>query len=65
MWVAPKLVVEVIADEITRSPVHTCAMEGGAGLSLRFPRVKGFVRLDKSAEDATTTEEVRQMFKGK
>jgi len=65
VWVAPKYVVEVRADEITRSPIHTCAAEKGMGLSLRFPRVVGFIRKDKKAEDATTTQEVRQMFKGK
>ncbi|MEM3031238.1 MAG: ATP-dependent DNA ligase, partial [Candidatus Micrarchaeia archaeon] len=65
VWVAPKYVVEVRADEITRSPIHTCAAEKGMGLSLRFPRVVGFVRADKKAEDATTTQEVLQMFKGR
>ncbi|MEM4389169.1 MAG: ATP-dependent DNA ligase [Candidatus Micrarchaeia archaeon] len=65
VWVTPRYVIEVRADEITRSPVHTCAAEKGMGLSLRFPRVVGFVRADKKAEDATTTQEVLQMFKGK
>ncbi len=64
VWVEPKYVVTVLADEITRSPVHTCAMdEEGKGLSLRFPRVVGFIREDKSPEDATTVEEIKQMYK--
>jgi DNA ligase-1 len=53
----------VLADEITRSPVHTCARDkSGAGLALRFPRVVGFIREDKSPEDATTTAEIKNMY---
>ncbi len=61
-WVEPKLVVEVIADEITRSPVHTCGRdENGLGFALRFPRfVK--IREDKGVFDVTTVEEIKQMF---
>lgn len=63
VWIEPKFVVTVLADEITRSPVHTAAQdERGRGLALRFPRVVGFVRDDKSAEDATTTKEIAEMF---
>lgn len=63
VWVEPRYVVAVLADEITRSPVHTCAQdESGVGLALRFPRVVGGVREDKSPEDATTVEEIRQMY---
>ena len=36
MWVEPKIVLEVLADEITKSPNHT------AGYALRFPRVIRF-----------------------
>lgn len=63
VWVEPKFVVTVLADEITRSPVHTAAMdEKGRGLALRFPRVVDFIRDDKSPEDATTTREIEEMF---
>ncbi|HYP28927.1 MAG TPA: ATP-dependent DNA ligase [Blastocatellia bacterium] len=63
VWVEPRIVVTVLADEITRSPVHTAgADERGRGLALRFPRVVGFVREDKSPEDATTTTEIEEMF---
>jgi DNA ligase 1 len=63
VWVGPKVVVTVLADEITRSPVHTAGRdERGRGLALRFPRIVGFVRADKSPEDATTTAEVEEMF---
>jgi DNA ligase 1 len=62
-WVEPQYVMTVLADEITRSPVHTCARdETGAGLALRFPRVVGFIREDKSPEDATTVEEIKKMY---
>jgi DNA ligase-1 len=63
VWVEPQHVMTVLADEITRSPVHTCARgEAGAGLALRFPRVVGFTREDKSPEDATTVDEIKKMY---
>lgn len=52
VWVEPSLVVEIAADEITRSPVHS------AGKALRFPRLSRF-RTDKKAEQATTVEELK------
>ncbi|HEY7636342.1 MAG TPA: ATP-dependent DNA ligase [Gemmatimonadales bacterium] len=59
VWVAPKYVVEVLADEVTRSPVHTCGKTGdAAGYALRFPRMLNGVRRDKAAEDATTQQEI-------
>ncbi|MEM0230706.1 MAG: ATP-dependent DNA ligase [Candidatus Woesearchaeota archaeon] len=62
-WFEPKVVVEVVGAEITRSPVHTCAREElGRGLAVRFPRFQNF-RENKSAEEATTTSEVIEMFK--
>jgi DNA ligase-1 len=33
-------------------------------LAIRFPRFTGNYRLDKSAEDATTIEEIIEMYKG-
>jgi DNA ligase 1 len=63
IWVEPQYVMTVLADEITRSPVHTCGRdESGAGLALRFPRVVGFIREDKSPEDATTCAEIKKMY---
>ncbi|MEM0148804.1 MAG: ATP-dependent DNA ligase [Candidatus Micrarchaeaceae archaeon] len=66
-WVEPKYVVTVKADEITRSPMHTCGMETRegevpTGYALRFPRIIGSVRADKSPEDSTTTKEIIEMF---
>jgi DNA ligase-1 len=55
VWVDPKVVVEVAADEITISPTHT------AGYALRFPRMVKF-RDDKSTTTITTLEEVKSMF---
>ncbi|HJQ27385.1 MAG TPA: ATP-dependent DNA ligase [Blastocatellia bacterium] len=63
VWVEPSYLVTILADEITRSPVHTAALDqSGKGLALRFPRVVGFIREDKSPEDATTVEEIQKMF---
>ncbi len=62
VWVQPTMVVEVNADEISKSPMHTCGKrEGGEGLALRFPRLVQ-VRSDKRPEDATTEEEVLEMY---
>lgn len=54
-WVTPSLVVEIAADEITKSPTHS------AGLALRFPRLIRF-RDDKAAFDATTLRELQKLF---
>ncbi len=67
VWVEPALVMEVIGAEITVSPMHTCALDKvkvGAGLAIRFPR---FIRWrpDKGPEDATTCEEILEMYKEK
>lgn len=63
VWVEPKYVVEVQADEITRSPIHTAGMQGDEpGYALRFPRVVNPDRTDKSPEDATTEQEIVEMF---
>lgn len=61
-WVQPKYVVETRADEITLSPMHSCGKEKGAGYALRFPRMIK-LRSEKKPEDATTTEEVKEMYK--
>jgi DNA ligase-1 len=66
VWFEPKVVIEVIGAEITLSPIHTCAMNTirkGSGLAIRFPRFTGSFRLDKAAEDATTTKEIVEMYR--
>ncbi|MEM2901214.1 MAG: ATP-dependent DNA ligase [Candidatus Bathyarchaeia archaeon] len=66
VWFSPTLVMEVAADEITLSPLHTCAwglVKKDTGLALRFPRFTGNYRFDKSPEDSTTTEEMVEIYK--
>ncbi len=58
IWFEPKIVVEVLGAELTKSPFHTC----GSGLALRFPRFIQF-RENKKAEQATTSKEVEGMGK--
>lgn len=65
VWLEPKLVLEILGAEITLSPIHTCAMNvirQGSGLAIRFPRFTGNYRIDKAAEDATTINEIVEMY---
>ncbi len=72
VWVKPEIVIEVLADEITRSPMHTAGMplevqdstltEKQTGYALRFPRLVTFRDKDKRPEDATTVKELIDMF---
>ena len=63
VWLKPEVVVEVMADEITRSPRHTAGMaDGEPGYALRFPRIVSFREADKRPEDATTVKEIVEMF---
>lgn len=57
VWVEPKFVITVNADEITVSPIHT------SGYALRFPRAVSFLRFDKRAEDANTVDEIVEMYR--
>jgi len=56
VWVEPSVVVEIAADEITKSPNHA------GGLALRFPRLVKF-REDKGPKQATTWKEVEEIAK--
>ena len=56
VWVQPGLVVELAADEITKSPIHS------SGFALRFPRLVKF-RDDKKPTQATTVSEIKKLFK--
>ena len=64
VWFEPMVVMEVLAAEVTRSPIHTCgrALEGEPGYALRFPRFANRYREDKQAEQATTTREVISLY---
>jgi DNA ligase-1 len=64
VWVEPEVVIEVLADEITRSPLHTAGKtESEPGYALRFPRLITFRDHDKRPEDATSVEEIKELFK--
>ena len=65
VWFEPAVAIEILGAEITLSPIHTCAMDSirkGSGLAVRFPRFTGNYRLDKAAEDATTVNEIVEMY---
>ncbi|HYK07988.1 MAG TPA: ATP-dependent DNA ligase [Candidatus Eisenbacteria bacterium] len=68
VWVKPEIVIEVLADEITRSPIHTAGAvmnEGKVvepGYALRFPRLVTFRDADKKAEEATEVKELIEMY---
>ncbi len=73
VWIKPEIVVEIKADEITRSTVHTAGRKlkpsksGSAtevdvpGYALRFPRLLRF-RDDKRPEETTSLKELEEMF---
>ncbi|MBP9690951.1 ATP-dependent DNA ligase [Candidatus Woesebacteria bacterium] len=73
VWIDASIIVEIKADEITRSPVHTAgrvmkASKSGSsedvetpGYALRFPRLVRF-RDDKSPTEVTTVHELIDMF---
>lgn len=54
VWLRPEMVVEIAADELTKSPIHT------AGQALRFPRLVKF-RDDKNWDQATTITELEKI----
>jgi DNA ligase-1 len=65
IWFTPKLVLEIIASEITLSPLHTAAygfIKENFGVALRFPKYSGRIRFDKKPEDSTNTRELIQLF---
>ena len=67
VWFDPELVIEVVASEITLSPIHKTAtniIRKGSGLALRFPKFTGKIRLEKSAEDASTDREIVALYQG-
>jgi len=66
VWFEPGLVVEVLGAELTRSPTHTAAwgvLKEDAGLALRFPRFTGRYRDDKAPTDATTVQELLDLYR--
>ena len=66
VWFEPELVIEVVASEITISPIHKTAWDEirrDSGLALRFPKFTGKIRVEKTVEDASTGEEVVALYK--
>lgn len=69
VWVNKGIIMEIIADEITRSPSHTTARgkkskvrkdDSSKGLSIRFPRIKIWNRQDKDYPN--TVDEIIKMY---
>ena len=53
--VIPKIIVEVLYNEIQKSPKYKC------GMALRFARINR-IREDKTAEEADTIQAVREIY---
>jgi DNA ligase-1 len=63
VWVLPRYVVELQADEVSRSQMHPAGRtDDGPGYALRFPRIIK-ERPERTPEDATTVEEVIDLYK--
>jgi len=66
VWLEPELVLEVVASEITLSPIHKTGLNlvrKNSGFALRFPKFTGKIRYEKAVEDASTHDEVLALYK--
>jgi DNA ligase-1 len=66
VWLEPSIVLEVLSAELTLSPNHTAGwgeLKDNAGLSMRFPRFTGRWRDDKEPQDATTTQQLVELYR--
>ena len=66
IWFEPELVLEIVASEISLSPIHKTGLNmirNDIGFALRFPKFTGKIRSEKSAEDASVDEEVLALYK--
>ena len=67
IWFEPSLVIEIVASEITLSPIHKTGfniIRKDSGLALRFPKFTGKIRTEKNVDDASTDEEVVALYNG-
>jgi DNA ligase-1 len=65
VWFEPEIVIEIVASEITLSPIHKVAMDKirrGSGLALRFPKFTGKIRFEKTSENATNIDEIITLY---
>ncbi len=65
VWFDPEIVIEIVASEITLSPIHKVAMDKirkGSGLALRFPKFTGKIRFEKTSENATNIDEIITLY---
>lgn len=65
VWFEPETVIEIVASEITLSPIHKVAMDKirkGSGLALRFPKFTGKIRFEKTSENATNIDEIVTLY---
>ena len=66
IWFEPELVLEIVASEITLSPIHKTGLDlirKSSGFALRFPKFTGKIRYEKAVENASTGEEVFALYK--
>ena len=66
IWFEPELVLEIVASEITLSPIHKTGLDlirKSSGFALRFPKFTGKIRYEKAVEDASTGEEIFALYK--
>ncbi|HJQ89923.1 MAG TPA: ATP-dependent DNA ligase [Propionibacteriaceae bacterium] len=66
VWFEPSLVLEVLSAELTLSPNHTAGwgqLKDDGGLSMRFPRFTGRWRDDKEPQDATTGQQLVELYR--
>jgi DNA ligase-1 len=64
VWFNPEEVIEVLGDEITISPIHPAGKRQikDGGLAIRFPRFTGRWRDDKDPRQATSVQELIELF---
>jgi len=65
IWYRPAVIFEIVGAELTVSPMHTAAyskVREEKGLAVRFPRFTGNIRTDKSPTEATSVDELLEMY---